>query len=158
LTNSTNSDACPSILQTIDETIWIFWSSIELSPTATGDIYYKFSLDNGATWSDRVQFTTDPYEDVWPSLTQAHNTGIWVVWTSDRADQPDGNWDIYFRTSLVGDVNEDGVVDIWDLSIVGKAYGSLKGEPEYTPEADINKDQIVDMRDIQLVARNYGKT
>jgi len=158
LTNSTNSDSAPSLLQTIDGTIWLFWHSCPDKLTAPGDIYYKFSTDNGATWSDRIQFTTDGNEDLWPTTTQIRDTKIWVAWTSDRADQPDGNWDIYFKTSLPGDVNEDGVVDIFDLTLVAKAYGSVVGDPEYNLDLDITKDGRVDMRDVIIISKQYGAT
>lgn len=62
------------------------------------------------------------------------------------------------KVNLQGDVNGDGVVDIWDLAKVGKAYGTFEGEPDYDPEADITKDGIVDMRDIAIVAVNYGNS
>lgn len=155
-TYSTYSDASPSILQTLDGTIWIFWASIELSPTATSDIYYKSSSNNGTTWSESFQFTTDAAEDTWPCATQMSDTKIWVVWTSNRGDQPNGNWDIYYRTSLAGDVNEDGVVDILDLKKVSLSYGYLWWEPEYDPDADLNKDGIVDLRDLLIIGMNYG--
>jgi hypothetical protein len=158
LTNSANSDSAPSLLQTMDGTIWLFWHSCPDKLTAPGDIYYKFSADNGATWSDRIQFTTDGNEDLWPTVTQTRDTKIWVVWTSDRADQPDGNWDIYSRASLAGDVNEDGVVDIFDLTAVAKAYASVVGGPEYDPDLDITKDGRVDMRDIAIISKYYGST
>jgi hypothetical protein len=159
LTSGPAIDTNPSVLQTIDGKIWIFWSSRQPSESATDDIYYMYSSDNGNTWSGDIQFTTDSYDDMWPSAIQAHDTGIWVAWTSDRADQPDwGNWDIYYRTSLVGDVNEDGVVDIIDLSIVGMAYGTFEGQPGYDPDADINVDGLVDMRDLALVTKNFGET
>lgn len=158
LTNSTNSDTSPSILQTLDNTIWIFWSSRGTAPTATNDVYYKCSSDNGENWSEPVQFTTDPYEDIWPSTTQTRDTKIWVLWTSNGGDQPDGNWDIYYKTSLAGDVNEDGVVDVFDLSIVGMAYGTFEGMPGYDADADINKDGMVDLRDLSIVTFYYGET
>jgi hypothetical protein len=84
---------------------------------------------------------------------------IWVVWTSDRADQPDyGNYDLYYRTSLLGDVNEDWQVDVVDLTKVSLAYGFFEGEPGYDPESDINTDGLVDMRDLTSVAMNLGTT
>jgi len=49
-------------------------------------------------------------------------------------------------------------IDILDLNIAGKAYGSFEGDPEYDPEADLNKDGHIDMRDLAVVGRNYGKT
>lgn len=158
LTNSTNSDASPSLLQTLDGTIWIFWSSIEDSSTATHDIYYKISSDNGSTWSESIQFTTDKYEDIWPSTMQSHDTKIWVVWVTNRDDQEDGNWDIYYRTSLPGDINGDGIVDISDLEIVAQAFGRSKGEEGYNVDADLNSDGVIDVIELAIVGRYYGET
>ncbi len=141
--------------------LWLFWSKREPADveTATDDVYYMYSSDNGATWSDSIQFTTDGYDDIWPSVTQSHFVRIWVVWTSDRADQPDyGNYDLYYRTSLLGDVNEDWQVDVVDLTKVSLAYGFFEGEPGYDPESDINTDGLVDMRDLTYVAMNLGTT
>jgi hypothetical protein len=159
LTRSTKIDTNPFIFQTIDEKIWIFWSFREPSETANDDIYYIVSSDYGNSWSDIVQFTTDKYDDIWVSAYQASDVKIWVVWTSDRAGQPDtGNWDIYYKVSLVGDVNEDGVVDILDMSIVSKSFGMFEGEPGYNSDADINVDGIIDLYDLILVSQNLGAT
>jgi plastocyanin len=59
---------------------------------------------------------------------------------------------------LTGDVNDDGIVNVKDLTIVSLAFGSFQGEPDYNPAADLNEDGIVDMRDLSKVARNLGKT
>jgi hypothetical protein len=159
LTSGPNIDTNPNAVKTLDGKIWIFFSSRQSSESATDDVYYMCSSDNGVTWSGDVQFTTDSYDDMWPSAIQARDTRIWLVWTSDRADQPDwGNWDIYYRTSLVGDLNEDGVVDILDLSILGMAYGTFEWQPGYNADADINSDGIVDGRDLALVTVNFGDT
>ena len=159
LTSGPRIDSNPSVLQTIDEKIWIFMSQREPSETATDDIYYLYSSDGGVSWSDIFRFTTDKYDDIWPSVVQTRRLRVWVVWTSDRADQPDwGNYDIYYRTSLLGDINEDGAVDVFDLTLVSIAFGSFEGEPGYDPDADLNADGVVDMRDLSAVAMNLGKT
>ncbi len=59
--------------------------------------------------------------------------------------------------TIPGDVNGDKLVDIYDLSITGKAYASVIGEPRYNPEADITEEGLVDMRDLAVVGKNYGK-
>jgi len=156
LTYSTNSDVQPAILQAIDETILVFWASG--TPTGSFDIYYKYSTNYGATWSESTEFAASNYEDTWPAVTRAEDTKIWITWMSDEADQPDGNWEIYCRTSLAGDVNEDSQVNVMDLTMVSMAYGCMEGEPNYNADADINKDGIVDMRDIRIVAYYLGVT
>jgi hypothetical protein len=54
------------------------------------------------------------------------------------------------------DINKDGVVDIRDISAVGRCFG--KTVPPAPSELDFNGDEIIDIRDISTVARNYGKT
>jgi hypothetical protein len=158
LTNGPKIDSNPQILQTIDGKIWIFWSSRKASTTADDDIYYMHSTDNGVTWSDSIQFTNNEYDDVWPSLVQTHLVKIWVVWTSNRADQPDGNWEIYCKSSLAGDVNEDNKVDVIDLTMASLSYGSFAGEPRYKSNVDIDKDGLVDMSDLVVIAYSLGET
>ncbi len=155
---SSDLDTSPFALETVDRMIYVFWCARHPTQTATDDIYYTVSSDGGVSWSAGVEFAFSSVDDLWPSAVQTPDTKIWVTWTSDRAEQPDGNWDIYIKTSLVGDINADGAVDILDLSRVGLSFGSLEGEPEYDPEADLNIDGVVDTRDISLVCRNYGTT
>jgi hypothetical protein len=57
---------------------------------------------------------------------------------------------------ILADVNNDGVVDIIDLSIVSMAYGTFEGEQDYNHKADLNQDGIVDMRDLSSIARVLG--
>ncbi len=66
---------------------------------------------------------------------------------------------VYFpRPRLVGDVNEDNLINVVDLTIVSLSYGYFIGEPGYNPAADINKDGIVDMQDLVTVALHLGET
>jgi hypothetical protein len=160
-TSGPKVESNPCILQTMNGNLWVFWSKREPADveTATDDMYYMYSSDGGVTWSDSFQFTTDSYDDIWSSVIQSRRARLWVVWTSDRADQPDwGNYDIYMRTSLLGDVNEDGIVNVIDITIVSVAYGSFENDPDYNPQADLNADGIVDMWDLTAVGRNLGTT
>jgi hypothetical protein len=159
LTSDRNVNTDPAVLQTFDHRLWVFWSSSAPMQTATNDIYYVYSVDNGASWSDPVAFTTDPYEDMWVAATQTRDLALWVTWTSDRADQPDyGNWDVYYKTSLVGDINNDGIVNILDLASFSKAYLAYEGSSDYDLELDLSYDGIIDIRDLSIVGRNYGST
>jgi di/tricarboxylate transporter len=58
----------------------------------------------------------------------------------------------------LGDVNRDGVIDIYDLVLVEVAYGSKPGDPYWNPDADLNGDGIVDDKDVAILTAHYGLT
>jgi hypothetical protein len=58
---------------------------------------------------------------------------------------------------ILGDVNDDGKVDISDVATAAKAFGSHPGYLRWNPIADINLDGKVDILDIALIAKNFGK-
>jgi len=53
-----------------------------------------------------------------------------------------------------GDVNGDGRVDFWDVSLVARAFGSQPGQPRWNPAADLNHDGRVDLGDLLFVLRS----
>ena len=64
----------------------------------------------------------------------------------------------------VGDINGDGKVDMRDIAVAAKAFGSYPSHPRWNPDADITgpvylvPDNKVDMRDVAVTSRNFGKT
>jgi hypothetical protein len=64
----------------------------------------------------------------------------------------------YFNVTLVGpDINRDGKVDIKDIVLVGRSFGTVPGHVRWNPIADINLDHKVNLFDQALVARMFGK-
>jgi hypothetical protein len=57
---------------------------------------------------------------------------------------------------LVTDVNGNGTVNIKDLFIISKAFGSKLDEPRWNPHADTDGDKIINI--IDMYARDFGKT
>lgn len=58
-------------------------------------------------------------------------------------------------TMVAGDAYGDNVIDILDLALVARQYGT---EPPGDPRADINDNGIVDIFDLVLVSKNYDRT
>ncbi len=56
------------------------------------------------------------------------------------------------------DINEDGTVDMKDISYVARRFGIDPTHPLWDPIADLWKDDVIDMRDIGMVARDFGRT
>ncbi len=60
--------------------------------------------------------------------------------------------------SLIGDINDDGVVDMKDIGYVARRFGINATSPLWDPNADIVSDGKIDMKDIGTVARHFGET
>ena len=59
---------------------------------------------------------------------------------------------------FTGDFNEDGNVNILDITIVARAFGSYLGHPMWNPIADVAEPyDIINIVDITKVAKEYGK-
>ena len=59
---------------------------------------------------------------------------------------------------IPGDINGDGIVDIFDAVLLAAAAGSMPGSPNWNPNADINNDNIVDIFDAVILAAHAGQT
>lgn len=64
----------------------------------------------------------------------------------------------YAYVPILGDINGDGKVDIFDLVILGAAFGSKPGDINWDQRADFNDDSQVDIFDAIMLANNYGET
>lgn len=58
---------------------------------------------------------------------------------------------------LLGDLNRDGRVDLFDAVSALIAYNSTAVKPNWNPDADLNKDGIVNVYDMVLLLNNYGE-
>jgi len=57
------------------------------------------------------------------------------------------------------DLNGDGTVNIMDIALVARAYGSRPGDPNWNPIADVAEPYgEINIVDIATVAKDYGKT
>jgi len=95
LTADPNFDSHPSIMQTSDDDIWVVWDSDRIS--GQDDIYYKVYDNQTGRWSLDTRLATDLDNDFMPSIMQATDQTIWIIWASSRVN----NYDIYYRTTAI---------------------------------------------------------
>lgn len=62
------------------------------------------------------------------------------------------------RVKLLGDVDDNGIVDISDLHALSAAYGSVPESPNWNEEADMNGDNEVNGLDLSAFVQKYSKT
>ncbi len=56
------------------------------------------------------------------------------------------------------DINCDGSVNIFDLALLGQAWGSSSGDSNWNADADLNSDATIDIFDLALLGQNWGNT
>jgi PKD repeat protein len=88
------------------------------------------------------------------------NYTIWAyAWPlpgeTDTADNALISGLVYVRTP--GDINADGIVDVFDASILANTAGSRPGDARWNPNVDINGDNIVDIFDAVILANHVGE-
>ena len=59
---------------------------------------------------------------------------------------------------LLADVDQDGRVDLRDISIIIIVVGTTPASSNWNPNADLNRDLEVDIRDLTLVLKDFAKT
>lgn len=107
---------------------------------------------------------------------QTDGNGTYEIAFKLPADSKLGNYTVYVNSMVNGakavnstsfealpralstDINGDGTVNILDIAIVAKAYGSYPGHPRWNPAADLDGNGTVNILDVAKVAKDYGKT
>lgn len=66
--------------------------------------------------------------------------------------------DLGTKVLIAGDVNDDGIIDTNDLTLLRAALNSAYGDSNYTVNADFNGDKVIDSTDESILNSNVGKT
>jgi parallel beta-helix repeat protein len=64
----------------------------------------------------------------------------------------------YRAAPMLGDLNGDKIVDIFDLAMVAVAFNSMPESPNWNQDADVNDDLSIDIFDLVVVALHFGET
>jgi hypothetical protein len=136
----------------------------------------QYRIDNG-TWLNATITPTEVRKLVrYPSTYEYKNTTAIVDFnfTTEELEPGDhfielravnsvGNMEYANTTGEISaflptDLNQDGKVNIQDITIVAVAYHTKPGDNKWNPLADLDKSNFIDIIDISMVAKDYGKT
>jgi archaellum component FlaF (FlaF/FlaG flagellin family) len=62
------------------------------------------------------------------------------------------------HVKIMGDINGDKIVNYTDAILMGAAFGSQPGDPNWNPNADLNKDGYINYKDVIILGTNFGAT
>jgi hypothetical protein len=60
--------------------------------------------------------------------------------------------------TILGDVDDDFDVDIYDVVKITGIYGSKVGDPEFNPNSDLDEDGEITIYDVVRCKNHYGQT
>jgi hypothetical protein len=58
---------------------------------------------------------------------------------------------------IPGDLDYNGVVDIYDGILLATAFEATPGKPDWNANADINDDSAIDIFDAIILANHFGQ-
>ena len=64
------------------------------------------------------------------------------------------NNDLYFW--IESDINGDGCVNVKDAVLLGAAFGSKEGDPDWNPDCDLNDDGVINIKDAVILQADFG--
>jgi hypothetical protein len=173
-------------LQPNTSTSVLFWADKIPTTAATGTatIYanaytdlpknggYPYCPEKTATFTITTSTTSSSQNQ--KEYTQTSSPGIYdLTLKLPPSDVRIGNYTIYvsaykdgyaatanknFQVLLIGDINGDKTIDIYDAIIMGTAYGSKNGDPSWNPNADLNGSGEVDIYDAIILSTHFGET
>jgi parallel beta-helix repeat protein len=130
------------------------WDQARAREGSANNIWDDGYPSGGNYWSDY----TGVDEKGGPNQDQSGSDGIgdapYVIDADNRDRYPLMKLWIPAR---LGDLNSDGVVDIRDIAIFGKAFGSYPGHSRWNPAADLDGNGVINILDGVIVAKNFGK-
>ncbi|KNY27824.1 non-reducing end alpha-L-arabinofuranosidase family hydrolase [Pseudobacteroides cellulosolvens] len=59
-------------------------------------------------------------------------------------------------TIPTGDLNKDGIINMADVILLAKAFGSVIGDSKYDPSYDLNNDGAINMSDVIIIASKFN--
>jgi hypothetical protein len=81
-----------------------------------------------------------------------------VSWNEGQGDfDEDGVGDACEAGIVLADSDNSGRVDGLDLALLGRAFGSVFGEPNYDATVDFDRNGTIDGADLALLAAQWGK-
>jgi PKD repeat protein len=139
----------------------------DFNETATVDLFYNLTANQqiGTMIADLSPNETKTLTFVWNTLSvqHCHNYTI-TAFASIPFDSNITNnvkeGTIRIKVRIMGDLNGDGKVDIKDVAIAAKAFGSTPtngARARWNPDADIDENSRVDITDIALIAKHFGE-
>jgi hypothetical protein len=83
--------------------------------------------------------------------------GNYTVYVSAYSEGQIATTNKTFKVVLIGDINGDKVVDIFDAILMSTSFGSKNGDPNWNPNADLDNSGEIDIFDAIILSSHFGE-
>lgn len=131
----------------------VYWTNGSLLETS-GEILIS-SLGSGATMT--VNFTSVFH----PAHTGTYRLNVTVDSHNNVAESNETNntlEKLNITATVIGDINGDRVVNLFDAIAVSVAWGSTPADPHWNAKADLNHDGVINILDATKLSLHWGQT
>ncbi len=163
--------AIKSVSTSINETFKGYSIQIFVTAVNLGNVPETFNVtayyNNNVIGTQSITNLLPGEEKLLTYTLNTNNMELYVNYTLWAASTPvpgethlDNNVyiDGIVKIKIVGDINGDKTVDIFDIISVGNAFSAQPTDPTWNPKVDINQDGIIDVFDLVIVALHFGET
>jgi hypothetical protein len=132
---------------------------INLTLTSSDSLPHRFYVDyNGDQAPSLGEPASPTFQDTINYQFVANTTGTFTYYCSIHPGTMHGAFTVLRAENLLTDLNADGVINIVDVTIVARAFGSRPGSPSWNFIADLDQNGVVNIVDVTKVAKDLGKT
>jgi hypothetical protein len=133
-----------SFTETFNISVFVNWTSVALHEATLGSgVATTMVFTWNTTGFAKDNYTINAIADTVPGET-------------DTADNTLVGGTVF--VGVPGDVNGNGKVDVVDLLMVAKAFGTNSHSPSWDPNMDVDCNNKADVIDMLITAKNYSKT
>jgi parallel beta-helix repeat protein len=133
---------------------------IRLTDSSNNSVYHNNFVNNTSqvwTWKSTNFWDNGVEGNCWSTYTGEDADKDGVGDSPCRIDQNNTDHHPLMNLYVPGDVNHDGKVNIIDISITAKAFGTQPGDKLWNPHADIDENGKIDIVDVVTIARELGR-
>jgi parallel beta-helix repeat protein len=116
------------------------------------------------TYAPALSNLTGEYYDILVAANYSGNITVRLIFDgSNMTLDQKSKLQLMQYTPLAGDITgsggvPDGKVDIRDIALIARAFGSVLGQPNWNPICDLNGDNRINILDIAIAAKNFGRS
>jgi len=144
----------------VNESVEVSIAAVD-SISGVKNVTLYWTRNGGITWTD-VEMSYHSATGVWKAAIMGCTESLiqYKIGAYDHAgnhiiNDNNGSWFSY-SVKLLPDVNNDGTINLRDVTLFIQAFNTFPTHPRWNPNADLNHDGKIRMDDLVIIIKDFG--